>query len=146
VEDFVFSKNLFISLVLLTVPAAAGANGSNDVAQVPVGASLPSIKLQRLKSVQVSTKQNKAPVPAYEVTYSFDAEPMASDEYGGRRFTFSVCFPEDSIDPALRTAIQDHGWKKVDMERYFQISTAEGPSGYIAVKVTPISPTKTAEK
>ena len=36
--------------------------------------------------------------PAYQVTYSYSGPPLASDEYAGRRFTFSVFFRPGELD------------------------------------------------
>jgi hypothetical protein len=125
-------------------------NPFTDVAYIPLGSSLSSLKFEGLKAVRVATRSiatsNKsyceqmfqdpggsafcpsmktvAKDPAYKVTYSFYGEPMTSDEYGGTRFTFSVYFRPADLDPTLRQMISEGHFKEVDVERFFVLSTA----------------------
>jgi hypothetical protein len=100
------------------------------VAYVPAGADLSSIRFDSIKAVKVASTrttvqnyryclqtsqepggsmycpyvQDSSPVPAYRVTYSYSAPPLASDEYSSTRFTFSVVLrPEDLDSSVLQT-------------------------------------------
>jgi len=131
----------------------------SNVAYIPAGANASSLKVQSLKAVQVPTKRiattdkyycehtfrepaaatscsslkNAAPVPAYRITYSFQAPAMASDEYGATGFTFSVYFRPDDLDPQLREAIGKGRVKKLDLERYFAVSSERGSAPAVAI-------------
>jgi hypothetical protein len=98
------------------------------VARIPAGADLHSIRFEGIRAVRVMTRQQSvsdagpcddrfadpggsmycpqiidlAPVPAYEVSYSYRAPALASDEYGDTRFVFSVYFRPDELSAALR--------------------------------------------
>ncbi len=39
---------------------------------------------------------------AYELSYSYSGQPLASDEYAGRKFTFSIYFRPEEISPEAR--------------------------------------------
>jgi hypothetical protein len=49
--------------------------------------------------------QEESSETAYEVTYSYHGQPLTSDEYGSRYFTFQVDFRPEELSPALRRAI-----------------------------------------
>ncbi len=50
--------------------------------------------------------QYQSPAPAYEVTYSYKDQPMASDEYGNGNFTFQVYFrPEGTATRAAADSL-----------------------------------------
>jgi hypothetical protein len=119
------------------------------IAYVPVGADLSSIRFESVKAVKVATKRtltsdcaegyqepggsaycpsskDESPVPAYQVTYSFSGPPLASDEYGNTRFTFSVYVRPDDLSPAVRQAISAHKISRADTAGFFKLATSRG--------------------
>ena len=118
------------------------------VAYIAVGADLSSIKIEGIKLVKVATKRrslmdlyycdqtrsepggsifcpritNESPVPAYQVTYSFRGQPMASDEYGNTYFTFAIYFRPDELSPELRRALSSG--KLTTAAEYFDLTTS----------------------
>jgi hypothetical protein len=49
---------------------------------------------------------------------------MASDEYGGTNFTFSVYYRPDEISPALRRTISSGKINRADIAEFFQFTTS----------------------
>jgi hypothetical protein len=98
------------------------------IAYIPESADLSSIKIESIKSVKVPIRQrsvtNAPPVPAYEVTYSFRGEPLASDEYGNTGFTFSVDFRPDELGPELRSALSAGPLRKQAAAGYFDFTVS----------------------
>lgn len=120
------------------------------IAYIPVGADLSSIKIEGLKAVKVATKRrfvtnthyceeifaepggsmycsrttDGSPVPAYQVTYSFRGQPMASDEYGNNDFAFSVYFRPDELSPGLRRVLSTRSISRTAAEEFFQLTTS----------------------
>ncbi len=128
-------------------------------AYIPVGADLSSIRFESVKAVTVATTrtstankhyceaslqepggsmycpylQDESPVPAYRVTYSYNGPPMASDEYGNTRFTFSVNLRPDDLNP---TALQKLSGRRIGREAaadYFALTTMRGLSLQLAI-------------
>jgi hypothetical protein len=119
------------------------------VAYIPEGADLSSIKIEGVKAVKIPTKRrsvtnprycdqswsdpggsmycpfttDESPVPAYRVTYSFQGQPMMSDEYGNTRFTFSVYFGPDALSPELRRAVSTGTLRKSAAAELFDLTT-----------------------
>jgi hypothetical protein len=120
-------------------------------AYIPAGSDLSSIAIESIKAVKVATKvrvrtdlgycedapvwepggsiycprtSDESLVRAYEVTFSFRGQPMASDEYGGTNFTFSVYYRPDEISPALRRTISSGKISRSDIAEFFQFTTS----------------------
>jgi hypothetical protein len=120
------------------------------LAYIPAGADLASIRFERIKKVEAATRikstmdarycseaaarepggsmycayvQRDMFVPAYEVTYSYQAPAMTSEEYAGGLFSFSVYLREDELEPGARKAASAHKINKADMAAYFTLST-----------------------
>lgn len=70
--------------------------------------------------------QEESPEPAYEVTYSYRGQPLTSDEYGNRYFTFQVYFRPEELPPALRRAISDK-MRRGELSTYFNVATSRAP-------------------
>ena len=68
--------------------------------------------------------QHESPATAYEVTYSFKGEPLASDEYGNHNFTFQVYFRPEELPSTLQTAISAHKVKRTELATYFNVTTS----------------------
>ncbi len=71
--------------------------------------------------------RNESPEAAYEVTYSYTGEPLASDEYGGRYFQFQVYFRPEELPPALRSAISAGKGKQPELATYFKMTASRLP-------------------
>jgi hypothetical protein len=127
---------------------------------IPDGADLPSIKFQGVKKVKVATQrksttdpgycedqqfrdpggsmycpdtQLESPSGAYQVTYSYHGQPLASDEYGNTYFTFSVFFRPEELSPALREALAKHRISKAAAAAYFALNTYRAPMRQVVI-------------
>jgi hypothetical protein len=123
-------------------------------ASIPADSDPASIKFRKVKATKVFTKrkstmdpgycqglqftdpggsmycpyvQDESPALAYELTYSFTGQPLASDEYGSRNFTFAVYFHPEELPPALRQAISNRKVKRAEMATYFNLTTSRLP-------------------
>lgn len=74
-----------------------------------------------------------SPVTAYEVTYSYIGQPLTSDEYGGRNFTFQVYFRPDELAPQVRQALAEKKLGRADLAGYFTVSTLREPVRRVAI-------------
>jgi hypothetical protein len=68
--------------------------------------------------------EDASPMPAYEVVYSFTGQPLASDEYGNRYFTFQVYFRPEELSPGLRRALSIGKMKRSELATYFNVATS----------------------
>lgn len=116
------------------------------LAQIPADANKGTIRFERVKVVKVPTRitytmdpsyceelafrdpggsmycpsvQTGSPAVAYEVTYSYIGQSLASDEYGGRNFTFQVYFRPDELAPEVRQALAEKKWNRADLADTF---------------------------
>ncbi len=119
-------------------------------ANLPDGTNLSSVRFERVRLVRLATQVRSAPagssceeasnrdpggsilcmdkgfqslVSAYEVTYSYRGQPLASDEYGGTYLTFSVYLHPEEVDPDLSKRLSEHDLSKAAAARFFQLST-----------------------
>ncbi len=60
---------------------------------------------------------------AYRVTYSYTGSAMASDEYGGNRYTFSVYFRPDELNPEVLQKLADRKLRKTSAAELFKLSS-----------------------
>jgi hypothetical protein len=123
------------------------------VADIPVGSQTSSIRIEGIKLVKIASKHrtvtnevycnqlgtepggsmfcqrttDESPVRAYRVTYSYRSQPMASDEYGNRYFTFSVYFRPDEISPRLRELVAGGKAQRAELAEFFDIATSREP-------------------
>lgn len=127
-----FSIALAVSVVGYAAPNAVTIRGLDPFrhdARVPAGAEISSIRLDRVKLVHVPTAIRTVNSPncnraqqfaepggsaycpstsvastaeAYEFIYSYVGQPLASDEFGGRRFQFSVYFRPEELRADIR--------------------------------------------
>ncbi|MCU1275475.1 MAG: hypothetical protein JWO48_2906 [Bryobacterales bacterium] len=129
-------------------------------ANIPDGADLSSIKFEGVKKFKVATQrksttdvrysqdqqfrdpgrsmhcpytQPEVRSTAYQVTYSYRGQPMASDEYGNTYFTFSVYFRPDELSPAVRETLAEHTITKGDAAAYFDLSTYRAPVRQVVI-------------
>src|SRR5258708_9239618 len=121
------------------------------VASIPASSDPAKIKFEKLKATRVFTKEksvldpgyckdlpfrdpggsmyclyteDETPAPAYEVAYSFKGQPLASDEYGNRYFTFQVYFRPEELPPGLRRALSIGKMKRSELATYFNVATS----------------------
>ncbi len=134
-------------------------------ALVPASAETGSIRFEGIQAVKVYTKaevkdnvsycgqaanrepggsmfcpevKQVAPERAYRVAYSFLSARSASDEHGGRLYTFMVYFRGDQLPAALRAAVDARRIKGVEAASYFQVTPGERRGGYTSVTVQPV--------
>jgi hypothetical protein len=71
--------------------------------------------------------QMGSPATAYEVTYSYIGQPLTSDGYGSRNFTFQVYFRPDQLAPRVRQALTETKVDRSDLGGYFTVNTFREP-------------------
>jgi hypothetical protein len=59
---------------------------------------------------------------AYQVTYSYTAPPLASDEHADRHFTFTIYFLPEELDARQLTALSER--KPALAAEYFEMTTS----------------------
>jgi hypothetical protein len=120
------------------------------IAYIPVGADLSSSKIEEIKPVKVATRRRSETNPrdcfqtwsdpggsmycphtvdesymtAYRVTYSFRAQPMASDEYANEFFTFSVYFHPGELSPELRQLVSAGKLRRAAALELFRLTSS----------------------
>ena len=123
------------------------------MADIPMGSSLPSVRIKSIKLVKVATKRrtvtnerycnqpwadpggsmecqraiDERTEPAYRVTYSYRGQPLVSDEFGNTYVTFSVYFRPDEISPRLREILALGKIRRAALEEFFQLTTSTEP-------------------
>jgi hypothetical protein len=124
------------------------------LASIPASSDPAKIKIEKVKATRVFTKEktivdpgyckdlqfrdpggsmfcpyteDASPAPAYEVIYSFKGEPLASDEYGNRYFTFQVYFRPEELSSGLRRALSVGKMKRAELSTYFNVTTSRIP-------------------
>jgi len=141
-----FAIPTFAELPAAVATKGVSLDPFTQVAMIPAEADLSSIRFERAKLTRIPTQvvmtmdrhycegvvqrasgpsmfcpafQSANRVYAYEVTYSYQGQPLASDEYGSRYFTFSVYFHPDQLAPATREAIARPRLSKADAAALF---------------------------
>jgi hypothetical protein len=64
---------------------------------------------------------------AYEGTFSFTGQPLASDEQASPRFTFKAYFQPDELAPEVRLAAAARKLERTDAAGYFAVHTSREP-------------------
>jgi len=120
-------------------------------ALLPAGSDVRTIRFENAKTVEVATKiiyttdtdycaelafrdpggstycqrmQTESPTAAYEITYSFRGQPLASDEYGNTHFTFHVYFRPEDLAPEVRNALSTRKLGRAETAGYFTVTTS----------------------
>ena len=133
------------------------------VVLISAGTDLSSIRLQGVKMVEVPTRVRstidndycqslnfrdpggsmycpqvrlEAFVKAYEVTYAYQGEPMSSDEYGSKYFTFSVYFRPEELSPQTREILSRGKAARSDVAMAFKVTTSRDPERRVAIDET----------
>jgi hypothetical protein len=135
-------------------------NPFTHVVQIPAGADLSSIRFQHAKLVTIPTKDRftentrdceqlafrdpggsmycpnatfEGATQAYEITYSYDGPPMASDEFGGKHFTFHAYFRPDDFSAATRKMFSAKKAARSDVEAVITITTSKDPEPRLVI-------------
>ena len=130
------------------------------LASIPATSDPATIKIERVKATKVFTtvksttdpaychdlqfrdpggsmycpsRREESPMPAYEVTYSFKGQPLASDEYGNRNFMFKVYFHPEELPLALRNIISTGKVKRDELAAYFNVTISRLPVRAVVV-------------
>jgi hypothetical protein len=135
---------------------------SNHLASIAATSNPQTIKFERVKLTRIFTRvkstsdqdyckplqfrdpggsmycpstRYESPAPAYEVTYSYIGQPLASDEYGNRysRFQFQVYFRPGELSPTVRNAIAVGKANRPELASYFKITTARLPAQFTVI-------------
>jgi hypothetical protein len=130
-----------------------------NIAEIPAGSDVSSIRFEGIKLVKVATTRTSATdnrycedgyrepggsmycpsvqdgslVPAYRITYSYSGPPLGSDEYGNTEFTFSVILRPEDLNPAVRQAIDAHKMSRATAAEDFKLSTYRGLVPQVAI-------------
>ena len=129
-------------------------NPFTHLAQIPAGARLDSIRLEKIRSVNVPAAIKRdgdatycgqlafrdpggsmfcpsanidSTVAAYEVTYSYTGSATMADEFGNRYFTFSVYLRPDELAPKFREALSVRHRNRSDVAAHFTLNTYREP-------------------
>jgi len=123
-----------------------------NIAQVPVGSDLASIRFEGIKAVKVATTRTSIAdqgyceegyrepggsmycpsvkdgtvVPAYRITYSYDGPAMGSDEYGNTHFTFSVTMRPEDLNPTVLQMVSARKMNRAAAAEDFKVTTSPG--------------------
>jgi hypothetical protein len=84
-------------------------------------------------SMYCSSARTGSPAAAYELTFSFDGRPLASDEYGNRNFTFEVYFRPDELPQDVRQEISNGKRDLRDFAGSFKVSASREPVQKIVI-------------
>ena len=121
------------------------------VAYLPPGSDVETIRFEKAKTVKVPTKityttdtnyceqvmmfeepggsmecprtETGSLKLAYEITFSFRGQALASDEYGLRYFLFQVYFRPDELGPEVRSALSDRKLNRAQAAGYLSVKT-----------------------
>ncbi len=98
---------------------------------IPADSDLSSIKFEGVRKVKAEER-----LTAYRVAYSYQGQPLASDEFGDRNFRFTVDFAPTELSPALREALAERKIGKAAEAAYFQVAPSPAaPSAYVTITV-----------
>lgn len=139
------------TVVPSVAPASENLHPFTHLASIPASSDPATIKVEGVKATKVFTtvkftadagycnnlqfrdpggsmycpsRREESPMPAYEVTYSFEGQPLASDEYGNRKFLFKVYFHPEELPAALRNIISTGRMKRGELATYFTVTTS----------------------
>ena len=121
------------------------------VAYIPAGSDLITIRFEEAKKVDAPTKiryttdtnycaevmlfrdpggsmecpsrETESPTAAYELTYSFRGQELASDEHGLSHFVFQVYFRPDELGSDVRRALSNRKLSRAEKASYFTVRT-----------------------
>lgn len=130
------------------------------LAYIPAGSDLSTIIFEKANKVEVYTKrrytlhtdycsdlafrdpggsmfcpsiETEEPTTAFQVTYSFRGQPLASDEYGHTHFTFQVYFRPDELPPVVRESLATRKLSRAEAASYFAVKTSREPEQRVVI-------------
>jgi hypothetical protein len=142
-----------VGTVLLAAPPAVVETTHlqpfTNIAEIPAGSDLASIRFEGIKAVKVATErtsitdqrycrpgfpepggsmycpyvQDGSAVPAYQVTYSYNGPPIGSDEYGSTHFTFSVTVRPEDVSPEVLQMMSARKMNRAAAAADFKVTT-----------------------
>jgi hypothetical protein len=134
-------------------------NPFTHVVRIPAGADLSSIRFEQAKLVKVPTRYRsvenaryceelafrdpggslycpyatfEGATPAYEITYSYDGPAMASDEFGGKQFTFVAYFRPEDFSAATRKMLEKTAARS-DVAAVFHLTSSREPERRVVI-------------
>jgi hypothetical protein len=134
-------------------------NPFTHVVRIPGGADLSSIRFEQAKLVKVPTRVRsvenaryceelafrdpggsfycpytafEGTTPAYEITYSYDDPAIASDEFGGRHFTFVAYFRPEDFSAATRKILEKKA-SRSDLAAVFHLTSSREPERRVVI-------------
>ncbi len=117
-----------------TAAVRKATNGYTHTVTIPADSDLSSIKFEGVRKVKTEER-----LTAYRVAYSYQGQPLASDEFGDRNFRFTVDFAPGELSPALREALAERKIGKAAEAAYFQVAPSPAsPSAYVAITVNAV--------
>jgi hypothetical protein len=140
------------TIVLAAAPAVVETRQLQpftNIAEIPVGSDLSSIRFEGIKAVKVATTrtsitdqgyceggyrepggsmycpsvQDGSRMPAYQITYSYNGPPLGSDEYGNAHFTFSVTMRPLDVSPAVLQMMSARKTNRAAAAEDFKVTT-----------------------
>jgi hypothetical protein len=155
-----------VTSAVATVPAKDGAAVETahlqpfaNIAEIPVGSDLSSIRFEGIKLVELSTRRSSIAdkghcdgghrepsgfmhcpstqdgylAPTYQITYSYNGPPIGGDEYGSTHFTFSVNVRPEDLNPTVRQTISEHKMSQTTAAEDFKLTTYRGLVPQVAI-------------
>lgn len=134
-------------------------NPFTHVVRIPAGPDLSSIRFEQAKLVKVPTRVRSVEnarycgelafrdpggslycpysafegvTPAYEITYSYDGPAMASDEFGGKHFTFVAYFRPEDFRAATRKMLEKKAARS-DLAAVFHLTSSREPERRVVI-------------
>jgi hypothetical protein len=129
------------------------------VVRIPADAEQSSIRFEHVKLVKIPTKVRftenarycgqlafrdpggssycpnasfEDPTAAYEVIYSYNGPPMASDEFGGTHFTFRAYFRPEDFSAATRRMLEKKAARS-DLAAVFHLTSSREPERRVLI-------------
>ena len=155
-------KALAMATTLAGTLSLASAQSMEHTARIPAASDMSSILFQSAKIVTVPVTylttddarycrqaalrepggsmycgagKPKESVRAYELTYSYTGQPLASDEYGNKQSMFRIYFPVDELSPADQALLnQKHG--RSEVAESFQVTATRELQPRVVIDAT----------
>ena len=74
--------------------------------------------------MECPSREAESPTAAYEVTYSYLGQALASDEFGIKHFLFQVYFRPEELALAVQRALANKKLSRVEKASYFMVTTS----------------------
>jgi hypothetical protein len=134
-------------------------NPFTHVVRIPASVDLSSIRFEQAKRVMVPTRVRsvenaryceelafrdpggslycpfaafEGATPAYEITYSYDGPAIASDEFGGKHFTFVAYFRPEDVSAATRKILEKKA-PRSGLAAVFHLTSSREPERRVVI-------------